>query len=598
MCTQCHSFFKGDANDIADLLPVPLQSIQDVANHCLKLATGIEAEFVKVMHLTAEVLEACVSTQGRHENAIREAEATFKALEQQKKALEEEKKMNETVLQKIEKSIDDAEEQYKSAVDSIPTGWNVIGIAAVGGIIESVKGTMNLVTLGGMKAVDSVKGTMNLVSMVTSGSTKAVETLTKQGDNIGIAEEHSFNQAQSIRQHIVSLQSVVEDINIQQLANGSPDVKRHQESIIVAKVNLTEIAKKLEKFRQSGTTKKAVSICKQGVLISDQLNTMVNKWEHDVKVLETLQTGINELYEKALVFSIEADYALSNLPLAGNPPCMTQLNNKSENHLEAVLAQSQVKAQMASAHLNHMREIQEKKMDSLKESNRDLGEVLGKMEQLDLQKIDFGTIKKTLRDGIIAISELRIQWSKLVKFFQMMANLIECSMHKTLSKFLEYSKKGEDKVLQGYPMSNMHRDLIYMQAFQASSIAHLVHMLSESYCDISRKYVMPKISGLDKLFAFDADKDKGKIELKRNELFRGCREAQRAIGDMLDKKKRDYDNNLGKRLKEIETELIAVLPPATPAIQIITQRAIAAGTTAGVKLEPSPTDCLNVDNFC
>jgi len=141
------------------------------------------------------------------------------------------------------------------------------------------------------------------------------------------------------------------------------------------------------------------------------------------------------------------------------------------------------------------------------------------------------------------------------------------------------------------------RDLVYMQAFQGASIAHLVHMLSESYCEISKKYVMPRISGLDKLFAFDAEKDKAEIEGKRSELFRGCKEAQRAIGELLDKKKRDYDIGLDKRLKQIETELLAVMPPPTPSIQAITKRAIESGTTTGIQLEPPPTGGLCVDDF-
>ena len=78
----------------------------------------------------------------------------------------------------------------------------------------------------------------------------------------------------------------------------------------------------------------------------------------------------------------------------------------------------------------------------LKESNDELGKVLADIAKYDMQKIDFEKIRETLIKGIKALANLREQWGKLVRFFQMISNLIKCSMDTSLKDFVESTKSG------------------------------------------------------------------------------------------------------------------------------------------------------------
>ena len=79
---------------------------------------------------------------------------------------------------------------------------------------------------------------------------------------------------------------------------------------------------------------------------------------------------------------------------------------------------------------------------SLKESNDELGNVLADLAKFNMQKINFEKIRETLIKGIKALAKLREQWGKMVRFFQMISNLIKCSMSTSLTEFVESSKQG------------------------------------------------------------------------------------------------------------------------------------------------------------
>lgn len=56
--------------ELEEMLPIPLGAIHDTANKCLALATAVENKFNYVMRLKEELLEACVSAQGRYEEEL------------------------------------------------------------------------------------------------------------------------------------------------------------------------------------------------------------------------------------------------------------------------------------------------------------------------------------------------------------------------------------------------------------------------------------------------------------------------------------------------------------------------------------------------
>lgn len=184
------------------------------------------------------------------------------------------------------------------------------------------------------------------------------------------------------------------------------------------------------------------------------------------------------------------------------------------------------------------------------------------MAKLDLQKIDFNQIRDTLVRGIKALAEVREQWGKLVRFFQMLSNLIKCCLHTSLPDFVDEAKAGREIQMKDYktPLSNIFRDVIFEQASKASQIAYVVRTISGTYVQVSNEHLMDKITSLGRLIALDPKKDEHEIRRRRAELHNGCAAAQRSIQSIVLKKKAEFNQNIDERMRKI-SEIEAKLPP-------------------------------------
>ena len=123
-------------------------------------------------------------------------------------------------------------------------------------------------------------------------------------------------------------------------------------------------------------------------------------------------------------------------------------------------------------------------------------------------------------------------------------------------------------------MSDLMRDIIYEQAFQANKVAYIVQMISGTYVEISNQHLMDRITSLSELVALDPEKDKDEISRKRRELHSGCKATQEAIGKLVMEKKRDFDEQVENRVAKIERELEGVLPARSPAVRKEAEEAI------------------------
>ncbi|KAJ8355197.1 hypothetical protein AAFF_G00086940 [Aldrovandia affinis] len=100
--------------------------------------------------------------------------------------------------------------------------------------------------------------------------------------------------------------------------------------------------------------------------------------------------------------------------------------------------------------------------------------------------------------------------------------------------------------------------MLYGPAFQASNIAHLVHMISETYVQVSNKYLMDRISNLTTLMSLEVGSDK--FDKARLELQKGCQEAQKGILELVQRNREEFDEKIDKRIDSINRNLKAVLP--------------------------------------
>lgn len=116
------------------------------ANKCLQLAKSVEERFVHVMKLTAELLEACTNARGQYEQDLRDTEIAISVAKQHEEAISEEKKMAKEQFETLKGQVKEAEGQFKEAINSLPSGWELIGMSAVESIANGFSSFVSTIT--------------------------------------------------------------------------------------------------------------------------------------------------------------------------------------------------------------------------------------------------------------------------------------------------------------------------------------------------------------------------------------------------------------------------------------------------------------------
>ena len=96
------------------------------------------------------MLEVATESKGSYSTLKRQAEIERTQNELEKKALEERKARYDQHIKKLEKELDKRIKDYDEALDSMPSGWEMIGMDFVEGLVditsaigESIKTSLN-----------------------------------------------------------------------------------------------------------------------------------------------------------------------------------------------------------------------------------------------------------------------------------------------------------------------------------------------------------------------------------------------------------------------------------------------------------------------
>nr|XP_023655907.1 uncharacterized protein LOC111837794 [Paramormyrops kingsleyae] len=192
-------------------------------------------------------------------------------------------------------------------------------------------------------------------------------------------------------------------------------------------------------------------------------------------------------------------------------------------------------------------------LDAMKVYGGDLEKAESKTE---VKEIDFNTIIKVLVKGLDAMGRVKEQWEKMVRFFQMISNIIKTCLSRSLTDFVKQSQKASQKHL-----SYNQKVMIYQQAMYSLNVASMVNMISGTYVEVSDKHLMDMVSSLGVLMVLDPSKSYFNTE--HRELQDACKEAQEAIRDLVKKNNKKFDEMTKERMENIERELKPMLPPVS-----------------------------------
>lgn len=546
--TAVRFLIAGSADDVESMVPVALRNIEGIADNCLDISTSVEKEFVAVMKMIAELLEACTRAKGQHEDDLKVAEVAREVAEDHYKAVNAEKEQSLSRRKEMGKQMKGANEEFQDAIKSMPGTLEMIGKACADTFISVARTASAIPSMLQGKLGFNTRSSQDSQSNEEAGSNSNRENIPE-----GILDIYKI--VPDVRGHVEALLTLAVGGAIEK---GDESAKK---AVLRTKRSIENIKEsRLEVVNESQLKTKVMKLCGDAINLCDAL--------FSIKRLQGSEEEIQEVKLKAEILLEEANALLAALHCAPgdnalpntSPNLAKQSAYNSGGETISLLVQQafenyRFRTETAKEMLKDSRRAYEKSCDDVERKTREVTNLLFEMKELDLKKIDMEKIRQTLFRGIKVLGELREQWGKLVEFFQMLSNIVKCCLDTSLKTFVQTSTKRLDQGDGG--MSAAMRDVIYEQAFQANQIAYIVNSISSVYVEVSHKHLMEPITGLGKLIALDPTSNEHEIRAKQHELTRGCEEAQEAIRRIALSKKKEMTEALDKRVKRIENDVEA-----------------------------------------
>ncbi|XP_030641256.1 uncharacterized protein LOC115821585 [Chanos chanos] len=570
MKTAVKILFQGSDEVVQALLPDQLENIRVIADDCVQLACAAEQKFTDVINIIQELLEACVNAEHFYGEELNEIKRKLEEAKMREQTSREANERSKKAMKTMEKELADAQEKYSKAIDSLPSGWEMIGMDFVEGIIESATSLTN--------------GLMSVTTCPDSQMCQA-STMKDTCDNTGVKDD-AADEVDKI--NIISKSGEIlraaeilgkfikgEDIKWKKLY----DQKKKKTNTDFAAEQFKRIQSDLQRSPDCAPKQEALRLCETGINICQQLAEYAPEGQCSKEKTAEIICDWKALIKSARAFDSKSKNATKSPSMTSKPPMMYQQENKTEGSGKKSASQratenAHFRIEQTRAQLDKTRETYEKCVENMEKNQKELTDILITMRKCEVKEIDFNTTIEMLVKGMDAMGRVKEQWEKMVRFFQMVSNIVKVSLNKTLHNFVTTSEKTQKL---SYNAKLFSKDQLYNQAFQASNIASLVHMISETYTEVSTKYLMDRVSSLGKLMAMD--KSKPEFEQERRQLQNGCDEAQKGILQLVIKNKKAFESSADARLEKIEGELLAILPAAAPEETKAIKEAVVAGMT-------------------
>ncbi|XP_078530731.1 uncharacterized protein LOC144817789 [Lissotriton helveticus] len=530
-----------DTESVNFLLPRRLSALLSMSNECTSLAHSVETSFMDTIHLIQEVLEACVNSKRGYEKKLDDVKIALEQLSIKEASSNYSVKMAEEFRKSTEKQLKDATDMYKEALNKVPSVWETLAANFVGGILDTLSFSGNKGGSVGLQA--NVPATADISDVKSTQATKTICSKSNQMTAI----------TDNLRK-IINMNG--ETINMTMVYN-----ERDHTVVSNYPKQLTLILKKdIEDEAE----------CKAQTLMEAVLQSAVDIFEDLERV--ALSKNTDESYQKALVKrvnsiisrSIRVDsYCKSTTnaqPLQQNPP-----NAASTQGPVGIGSQSaqmaQARVEQANLQLKRTQEMYRESFENTKKENEKLTAILVEMRGQKMDKIEFDIAKKMLIKGLESLGKVKEQWEKMVLFFQMISNLIKTCLDKNVNELVQSARSAQS--IPNYSTDAFVKDLMYNRAFAASSVAHLVNMIASTYCEVSQRYLMKRVSALGRLLIIPPSDPQFKVE--REKLQSGCDDARNSIQALVISKKQEFDLGIEARVKAINCQLGEAIPPMSAA---------------------------------
>ena len=486
----------GSKEDVKDILPIELRKIEKNASESLELAKAVESKFENVMHLTGELLEVSSAAKGHFQKTQEELQMKREiALTKEKSAREEIERAKEE-QDKLTKQVKEAKAQWEKAVDSMPSGWDLVGMQFVEGITKAFTSAAETV----ISAV-ATRGMNSSSAPSHADPNLRVDPSEKQSaKRVSKLPTQALVKAELMKVFLAKLVEVL--ATFQDKSNGGEPAK----DIKKTRLEMESLQKDWSTEQESKDDQEGLKLLSRGLEICMEAEKELEDLNLSNDKMKKIAKRASKLKDDIFKFCTKVQTKVQTNPLYTKPP--RQARNMADPAKSASSSAANMAVESARFKIAETRGLLEKQEmlydegnKQLKESNKELSKVLQSLVEFSPEKIaNFDQIRETLKKGIKALASVRERWQKLVEFFQCITNIIKVCQKESLTSFVEYSKVAQERRLtKGYTDTDFMRDLIYEQVSQANKTSYVVWSISNTYVEVSRNHLMSRLASLDRL---------------------------------------------------------------------------------------------------
>lgn len=489
---------------ISRVLPVTINNIERVGRTCITLARSTEDSFLSVMNLLDEVIEVTKVTQGLHEKELHDKEIELNVTRVLHADMKREEEIRRQHYEEIRQAVRKAQEEYSRALKDIPTGFKALaldlGRAAIS-LLKSFTQVYLTKNLGGGRFLANNQ-------QITDG---------KQS----FARDQTLNFASRFSQSLDSL--------IERLSSNEKDPIDNDE-LNGYKVIFGTFANMINNIPNNKAKKKASDLIQRAIQL---VNTAIN--DENATITDELENLSDEIkpYTAAEQISNANDAPIS----------VSSESDSSKNEL--------FKAQLAQVRLGQIEQRLDQQFSSHMAAMEQMRILSGKLANLDLTIIHFKEILEMLKEAFILLGRLRQHWHQLVEFFTNFSAQIVAGFDEKLKTFLDTTRFTLDAEI-----SDVDR-IIVLELLNGNSInlhheSYTLYTMSRTYFDVSKKYLMPRLAGLQLMLAATNNDQRQNL---LQQLERDTTEVQTNVTELINRRKQIYQKAINEKRAEFN-ELI------------------------------------------
>ena len=524
--------------ELGEFLHLPISAMKNIADKCLKRARETEEGIHNVMELIGELQEACTGTKGHYERQLTKARCNLDVLEEERGRIKNEKEVLTKQYGQIRDSIRNAENKFEEAITDLPGGWSALGMQIVDGIVSGATAVVKFLTKPTKSQREGKGSHQSSPSIPASSSDKTID-----GNDM-----KAYNE-------VIHLQSIIYAFS--QGVDKDDTISNDNINIYTYQAKIKNINERVSLLEDSSVKEKVKQLCNKGIEICKKIEKTRRDFSSDKKLPTTITDNIRALQTDVNDLASEGQELMEACPNKQAPSRESWqiTDNVDGGVVKTQLANAKLKAKLSCENLRKAQQSYDKLSKDFSEKSERLAKVLGDVAKINLEKFDFEEILEALGRGLQELCHLRQSWGKLVHFFQTISNILSCSLDVSLNNFIGLSESTKKHAIQGYSVSHLKRDMLYEQVISVSQIAYFVSHIADTYGEVSKQNIMPAMNDISAILKFNPDTHKMAIKHMMESLKSDCEKAQEEIHLLVNKKGREYDTMVKKRVINIKTQM-------------------------------------------